>query len=166
MKKPTAILAAAVLTATLTATGVALAHGTGDQNSTAPGTPEMGQGMMGQGMMGKDTMPLNKTAAPGKIMVGGMGYGMMGGGQRHGMMMGHASPHYQGQAVDRNLSADDVRKILEGHFAWMGHKRLQVGDIKKQDNGTLLADINTVDGSLVMRMEVDPKTGARRHVNE
>jgi len=161
MKKLTAIFTAAVLTATLTASGVALAHGTGDQNSTTAGTPEMGQGMMG-----RDTMPLNKTAAPGKIMVGGMGYGMMGGGQRHGMMRGHASPHHQGQAIDKNLSADDVRKILEGHFAWMGHKRLQVGDIKKQDNGTLLADINTVDGSLVMRMEVDPKTGARRHVNE
>ncbi len=96
------------------------------------------------------------------MMGGGMGYGMMG----HGMAMGHVSPHYRGQSFDRNLSPDDVRKIVDGHFAWMGHKRLRVGDVKKQDDGSLLADVNTVDGSLVMRMEVDPKTGAMHHVAE
>ncbi len=80
--------------------------------------------------------------------------------------MGHASHHSQGQTIDRKLSADDVRKVLEGRFAWMGHKRLRVGEVKKQDDGSLLADINTVDGSLVMRMEIDPKTGAMHHVIE
>jgi len=80
--------------------------------------------------------------------------------------MRHASHHFQNANVDRNFSADDVRKILEGHLVWMGHKRLKVGEVKAQDNGALLADINTVDDSLVMRMEVDPKTGAMHPVNE
>ena len=165
MTKISKILSVAAIGIALGATGVALAHGTGGQGVMTPGAGPMGQGMttpnhaaihqkmtgggMGAGMMG-----------------GGMGAGMMGGGMGHGMMMGYTAPHHQDQTVDRNLSGEDVQKILTGHLTLMGHKRLQVGEVKKQENGTLLADINTLDGSLVMRMEVDPKTGAMHPVNE
>ncbi len=157
MKKTTAVLSAAVLSATLATTGVAFAHSTNVQTPANPGAANMNSGMMGQNMMTS-----NKSIRSGKMM----GHGMMGRNMGHGMMMGHASHHSQNSNIDRNFSADDVRKILDGHLVWMGHKRLKVGEIKAQDDGTIVADINTVDNSLVMRMEVDPKTGAMHPVNE
>ena len=162
MKKTTAVLSAAVLSVTLAATGAAFAHSAGGQNPSTPGSTSMGSGNMGSGMMGQNMMTSNKSAGQGQMM----GYGMMGKRMGQGMMMGHGSHHFQSSNIDRNFSADDVRKILEGHFVWMGHKRLKVGDVKTQDDGTLLADVNTIDDSLVMRMEVDPKTGAMHPVYE
>lgn len=157
MKKNTAVFNAILLSATLAASGVAFAHGSGNPGPTGAGAAQMGPGTMGSGMMNQSGARQGMMMGSGK-MGGGIGHGM-----GHGMMMGG---HYGGQNIDRNLSAEDVRKVLEGHFAWMGHKRLKVGNIKKQDDGTLLANIDTVDGSLVMRMEVDPKSGAMHPVNE
>jgi len=162
MKKTVAVLSAAVLSVTLATTGGAFAHSANGQMSPTSGAANMGTGKMGAGMTGQNMMTSNQSAGSGQMM----GHGMMGRGMGQGMMMGHASHHSQNSNIDRNFSTDDVRKILEGHLAWMGHKRLKVGDVKAQDNGALLADINTVDDSLVMRMEVDPKTGAMHPVNE
>ena len=157
MKKSTAILGALVLSTSLAAAGVVSAHSVNNQSPSTPGAENMGPGMMGNNLM-----PQNKSAGPGNMM----GSSMMGRNLGYGMMMGHRSHHFQTSTVERNFSADDVRKILDGHLVWMGHKRLKVGDVKAQDDGTLLADINTVDGSLAMRMEVDPKTGAMHMTNE
>ena len=89
----------------------------------------------------------------------GMHKGMHGAG---GMMgQGHMAPN-----PDKNLSAEDVRKILDGHLAFMGNKRLKVGDITEQKDGTFLAEIDTVDDSLVRRLRVDPKTGLMQPVTE
>lgn len=95
--------------------------------------------------------------------------GMMGRRHGHGMMMGHGSgPHGllgYGKAPcagEKNFSADDVKNILEGRLAWYGNKRLKVGEVKKKDDDTYIADIVTADDSLVERLEVDRKTGATR----
>jgi len=157
MKKVTAILNAVVLGAALGASGGAFASSTVDHSPSVPGKTEMGSGMSGAGMMKHHKGPRH-----GKVM----GSGMMGQNMGHGMMMGRTPSHYGSQDIDRNLSAEDVRKVLDGRFVWMGHKRLKVGDVKKQDDGTLLANIDTVDGSLVMRMKVNPKTGEMLHLNE
>ena len=89
----------------------------------------------------------------------GMHRGMHGAG---GMMgQGYMTPN-----PDKNLSAEDVRKILDGHLAFMGNKRLKVGDVTEQKDGTFLAEIDTVDDSLVRRLRVDPKTGLMQPVTE
>jgi hypothetical protein len=100
----------------------------------------MGHGMMGHGMMGRDGMA-------------GCGPGAMG---RPGMMGGFS--------VDKELSVEDVTKILEGRLAWRGNDRLKVGKVEEKDEKTIIAEIVTVDDSLVKRLEFDRKTGRHRRI--
>jgi hypothetical protein len=111
------------------------------QKDGEPTGPEMqGRGMpMSPGMMG-----------PG--MMGMMGRGMMGPGMMG--MMGH-----RGQMRDRNLSADEVKRVLDGRLAWQGLKRLKVGKTKVVDDDTVAAEIVTKEDSLVVRLNVDRHTG-------
>ena len=127
-------------------------HGTMGQQTDQPmmeGCPMMGSkmgqrgGMMGQGM------------GPGS-MHGGMGPGMMQGGM--GALFGSRVTPMM------NLSAEDVRGYLGGQLDRLDNKRLKVGDIKV-DNGTITADIVTVDNSLVQRLKVDRHTGAIGYQN-
>ena len=127
-------------------------HGTVGQQTDQPmmeGCPMMGSkmgqlgGMMGQGM------------GPGS-MHGGMGPGMMQGGM--GALFGSRVTPMM------NLSAEDVRGYLGGQLDRLDNKRLKVGDIKV-DNGTITADIVTVDNSLVQRLKVDRHTGAIEYPN-
>lgn len=97
-------------------------------------------------------------------MHGADNQGMMGSGMM-GHMMGGGMGHMSGCGADscadeKDLSAADVKKIIEGRLAWSGNKRLKVGEVKKKDDDTYTADIVTVDNSLVERLEVDRKTGA------
>ncbi len=81
-----------------------------------------------------------------------MGHGMMG----HGMM-GHGM-------AEKNLSANDVTKIIKGFLAWYGNDRLKVGKVEEKDENTIIAEIVTVDDSLVKRLAVDRKTGRHSRV--
>ena len=127
-------------------------HGTMGQQTDQPmmeGCPMMGSkmgqrgGMMGQGM------------GPGS-MHGGMGPGMMQGGM--GALFGSRVTPMM------NLSAEEVRGYLGAQLDRLDNKRLKVGDIKV-DNGTITADIVTVDNSLVQRLKVDRHTGAIEYPN-
>jgi hypothetical protein len=122
----------------------------------------MGPGMMGPGMMG-----------PGMMGPGMMGPGMMGPGMmRHGKggqgMMGPGfgkGPGLGSQVVQNmDLTADGVRHFLEHRLEMHGNKRLKVGEVKEADDDTIIADITTVDDSLVQRLEVDRHTGRMQHV--
>ena len=62
-----------------------------------------------------------------------------------------------------NLSVEDVRSYLDWRIARLNNKRLKVGDVKA-DDGTIAADIVTVDNSLVQRLKVDRRTGAIEYV--
>lgn len=63
-----------------------------------------------------------------------------------------------------NLSAEDVRGYLDAQLDRLNNKRLKVGDVKS-DDGTITADIVTVDNSLVRRLKVNPHTGAIGYQN-
>ncbi len=134
--------------------------------------PMMGQGrmpMMGQGqmpMMGQGQMPAKDASAQqtqgqmpmmGHGMMPMMGHGMMGqgmGGQ------GKMAPGMGPWVVPiKHLSTDEVRHFLEHRLAVQGYKRLKVGSVEDQDNGTISAEIVSVEGSLVQRLEVDRHTG-------
>ncbi len=178
-----AVLAAAALIGT-----PAAAHGPGmmghDQGSgQAPGrmghdqgsgqAPGMtGHGKMGHGKMGHGKMGHGKMGH-GKMGRGMMGHGMTGfsrgKGHAPGMMgrrgkSGRGPGAMGGSSVDKELGIEDVTKILEGRLAWRGNDRLKVGKVEEKDEKTIIADIVTVDDSLVKRLAFDRKTGAHRMV--
>ena len=114
--------------------------------------PGMMQGGMGRGMM-----------------QGGMCPGMMQGGMHRGMgpgmMQGGMGALFGSRVTPTmNLSAEDVRGYLMVQLDRLNNKRLKVGDIKS-DDGTITADIVTVDNSLVQRLKVDRHTGVIEYQN-
>ena len=115
--------------------------------------PMMGQGTMGPGM-----------TAPG-MMQGGMGPGMTQGDMGHGMTQGGMGALLGSRVTPiTNLSIEDVRSYLTTQLDGLNNKRLKVGDIKAED-GTITADIVTVDNSLVQRLKVDRHTGTIEYQN-
>jgi hypothetical protein len=107
----------------------------------------MGPGMMGPGMMGQ----------------GMMGRGIMGPGMMDPGMKGPGFDRDRGhgmRVVPRaDLSTDDVRHFFEDRLAMHGNKRLKVGEVTEADDDTILADIVTLEDSLVQRFKVDRHTG-------
>jgi len=63
-----------------------------------------------------------------------------------------------------NLSVDDVRGYLASQLERLNNKRLKVGNINSGD-GTITAEIVTVDDSLVQRLKVDRHSGAITYEN-
>jgi hypothetical protein len=153
-------------------------HGQADQPTGQPsmgGGPMMG-GMMDQGMMGQQMMdsgqPGQQTGQQmmGCPMMGGMmgqsKQGMMGqGGMGPGMMQGGMGALFGARVTPMmNLSAEDVRGYLDAQLDRLNNKRVKVGDVKS-DDGTITADIVTVDNSLVQRLKVNRHTGAIEYQN-
>ncbi len=139
----------------------------GHDQGSGQGPGMMGHGMMGHGMMGHGKgygpgmMGHSKGHGPG-MMGHGKGYapGMLGRGGTKGCGPGATG----GSSVDKELSVEDVTRILEGRLAWRGNDRLKVGKVEEKDEKTIIAEIVTVDDSLVKRLEFDSKTGAHRMV--
>ncbi len=156
------------------AAGPVLAHGAAEPGGTAP---HMQPAHMGQAYGSPSGAPSYGAApcpgmragmGPGMMMDPGMmrGHGMMG----HGSIMGHGmwgggyghGPGRGKSAIqgDKDLSADDVRGRLERSLKWHGNERLKVGEVKELDDDTIVAEIVTLDDSLVDRLEVDRHTGS------
>jgi hypothetical protein len=131
-------------------------HGTGGspaQQQSMGGCPMMGQAMMGGGTMGR--------MGRGRQGMMGMGHSMMQGGM---MQSGTTAPGMASMFGSRvtpmmNLSVEDVRGYLTAQLDRLKNKRLKIGEIKTGD-GTITADIVTVDNSLVQKLKVDRQTGA------
>ena len=127
----------------------------------------MAPGMMQEGMH----RPMGHGGTEGGMMCpmmrgGMMGSGMMGSGMMGSGSMGGGMTALFGSRVRpvMTLSVDDVRAYLTAQLQRLDNKRLKVGDIKSGD-GTITADIVTVDNSLVQRMKVDPHSGAITYEN-
>ena len=164
MKTKTLLVLSAIVVST-TIAAVETASAQGMQNSMRPGMMQGGtdqqpvdhgmmQGGMGQGMM----CPMMGS---GMMQGGMMGSGMMG----SGMMRGGMGALFGSRVTPMmNLSIDDVRGYLTSQLDGLKNKRLKMGDIKG-DDGTIIADIVTVDNSLVQRLKVDRHTGAITYEN-
>lgn len=61
--------------------------------------------------------------------------------------------------MDKDLSVDQVRDIVEGRIASMGDTNLKVGGVTESANDTVLVDIVTKDDSLVQTVEISTRTG-------
>jgi len=133
---------------------------------------ETGRGMM-QGGMGRE----NTDSDMCMMMHGGMGSGTMGQGSGmmgsgmmgSGMMQGGGGSGMGALFGSRvrplmNLSAEDVRGYLASRLDRLNNKRLKIGELKS-DDGTITADIVTVDNSLVQRLKIDRHTGAIQYEN-
>ena len=101
-------------------------------------------------------------------MMGGSGHGMQGSMMGSGMM--GSGPGVQGDcpgqtaALKEDLTVDGVTKLLEQRLSHMGNDRLKVGEVKAKDDDTITAEIVTVDGSLVRKLEFDRDTGRSQPV--
>ena len=62
-------------------------------------------------------------------------------------------------AMDKDLSVDQVRDIVEGRIASMGNTNLKVGGVSETSTDTVLVDIVTQEDSLVQTMEISTRTG-------
>ena len=128
-------------------------HGGTDQQS---GQQVPGGGMIG-GMMGQGGMM-------GSGQQGMMGQGMMGPGMMQGGMPGMGGLFGSRVTLIMNLSVEDVRGYLAVQLDRLNNKRLKIGDIKS-DDGTVTAEIVTIDNSLVQRLRIDRHTGAIEYQN-
>ena len=85
--------------------------------------------------------------------------------RQHGMMRSRGvgpallyGPPAEGITVER------ARAMLEGALAWHGNPRLKLGTVEEQDEETIVAEILTVDDSLVQRLAMDRTTGEVRRI--
>jgi hypothetical protein len=122
-----------------------------------PGTGMMGSGMMGRGMtggsmMGMDAMPMDP---------------MMHG--QHARMGGHAlgpdalygMPHGAPAEMTPARVGAFLAHILERH----NNPRLRIGEITEAADGSIIAEIVTVDGSLVQRLAFNRYPGLFRQID-
>ena len=164
---------------------IQLAHSSnqGQQSQGMMNQGQQGQGMMNQGQQGQGMMNQGQRGQ-GMMNPGQQGQGMMGGmmnmmrqhmmGQGQGMMnrgtMGSNSGMgmgFGGQViVNKDLSTDDVSHFLGHRLEAQGNERLTLGDVTEVDENKITADINTVDGSLVQRLEIDRHSGMMQHMQQ
>lgn len=92
------------------------------------------------------------------------GYGMM---QNHGYQMGHHMMRYGKGSCGHNLQAgpdgklgvDEVKAFMESRLERRGNDRLKVGKVEARGDTSIIAEIVTVDDSLVRTVEFDTRTG-------
>ncbi|MBE0454113.1 hypothetical protein [Roseovarius autotrophicus] len=136
-------------------------------------TPEMMQmmmRMMGEGgmsgMMGGMRGGPMAEGMPGAGMMGG---GMMGGGGMKGMMGGHAlgpgALYGIGSGAPTEMTQVRVEAFLADMLERHGNPRLRIGEITEAEDGSIVADIVTVDGSLVQRLAFNRFPGLFRRID-
>ena len=162
-----------------------MGSGTMMQGQMGPGQMgygQMGPGHMGSGQMGPGQMGYGQMG-PGRMGPGQMGYGQMGRGWMNQYMMGQTGggmwgggtmmgPGMMGAVGLGNrvipmptIGVNDVRRFLERRIELQGYSRLRVGKVTAKDDDTIIAEIDTVDGALVQRLEVDRQSGLMSEID-
>lgn len=96
---------------------------------------------------------------------GGPGDGPGAGCAQHRMMQKGGPGGMQRPGMhprrDLNLSADQVRTLVEARLIMRGNDRLKVGNVTPDGENDYKVQIVTVDGSLVRQFDVDKHRGLR-----
>jgi len=127
----------------------------------------MGQGMMGGGMMRGGMMDRGMPQA-GMMGMDGMQMGPMMRGPQ-GRMGGHAlgpgmlygMPH----DAPEEMTPGRVEAILSHMLERHGNPRLEIGEISEGEDGSIIAEIVTVGGSLVQRLAFNRYPGLFRQID-
>jgi len=88
-------------------------------------------------------------------------HGMMG-GRGLGPDLLYGMPH----DGDREMTPGKVRAFLERQLAWHGNPRLRIGEIGMAADGSITAEIVTLDGSLVQKLAFNRYPGLYRQLEE
>jgi hypothetical protein len=150
----------------------------GPGETPAPGTGRDMPGMMGmmtpdmmrmmQGMMAMQrggggqpgTMAPGATMCPMMQMMGGM----RAGGGMSPMTGGHAMLYGMPAGAQEEMTPERVRAFLAQRIAAHGNPRLKLGEIATAGDGSITAEIVTVDGSLVQKLAFNRYPGLFRQV--
>jgi len=127
--------------------------------------PEMMQRMMsGRGgmssMMEQGGMPMAS---------GMLGCPMMGNraaATTQGMMDGAGMLYGTPQSAQKEMTPDSVRTLLGQQLTEHGNPRLKIGKIATATDGSITAEIVTVDGSLVQKLAFNRYPGLVRQITE
>jgi hypothetical protein len=156
---------------------------TGMPDPSPGGTQGMMPGMMGGGMQGMEAMPGMMGMSgmgqygmmPGDMMamcpmMPGMmqGRGMMGRGAMPGAFGGHGNWFYglPGAGQSAETTPETARAWLERQLEHHDNPRLRIGSVERQEDGTVIAEIETVDGSLVQRLVFNRYPGFVRRAED
>ncbi len=102
------------------------------------------------------------TMGPGTMGSGAMGAMMMGPGMIAAMHGGGMEfPPHAAMRGALSLTAAQARDLVEARLILHGNDRLRVGSVETAADG-FVATVETVDGSLVRTLRIDPATGALR----
>jgi hypothetical protein len=126
------------------------------EGTTAQTMPEGGAapGVTGQmPMAGMMACPMMRMMMNGQSDMPGM----MGG---QGMLLG--TPH----GTPEEMTEDRVRALLEQQLTNLGNPRLKLGEIGTASDGSITAEIVTVDGSLVQKLAFNRYPGLFRQIAE
>jgi len=144
---------------------------------TAAGAPEGMPGMMTPQMMQMMQNMMGQGGMGG--MMGGMaGQGMPKGGMGQGMMcpmmqmmmgarggMGGPGMHLgMPRGSQEEMTPERVRTFVEEHLTRQGNPRLKLGEVATAADGSITAEIVTVDGSLVQKLAFNRYPGLFRQV--
>jgi hypothetical protein len=119
------------------------------------GMPEGRAGMASGMPMGAMSMcPMMQMMSKGQGETGSAG--VTGGqGMRLGLPLG----------APEEMTEDRVRALVEQELTKLGNPRLKLGGIGKADDGSITAEILTVDGSLVQKLAFNRYPGLVRQVD-
>ena len=128
-------------------------------------TPEMMQMMQGMmAMMQGQGGEAGGAAAMGCPMMRMMAAAMQP--EMPGMMMGDAMPYGMPYGDQQEMTPERVRALLEEQLARHANPRLAIGEIATAADGSITAEIVTVDGSLVQKLAFNRYPGLYRLVTE
>ncbi|KZE35696.1 hypothetical protein AVW15_12155 [Chelatococcus daeguensis] len=119
------------------------------------GMPDAGVGQSQMPMMGGMMMcPMMRM-----MMTGQAGMGMPGMMGSQAMLLGTplGSPE--------EMTEDRVKALLEQQLTSLGNPRLRLGDLGTANDGSITAEIVTVDGSLVQKLAFNRYPGLVRQVD-
>jgi hypothetical protein len=85
--------------------------------------------------------------------------------RQHGMMRRGVGPALLYGPPTEGITIGRARTILQGALAWHGNPRLKLGMVEERDEDTIIAEILTIDDSLVQRLAIDRATGTFRRID-
>ena len=134
----------------------------GMQGMMTPEMMKMMQGMMGgpKGEGGGMNMESAMMMCPSMQMM----MGMRAGADMQGMMGGPGLLYGMPHGGMEEMTPESVRSFLEKRLEWHANPRLKIGAIATADDGSITAEIVTVDGSLVQKLAFNRHPGLVRQI--